>query len=545
MTSLVAYDDSDSEAETEPVGSVNDADQGKDTSGVAKPPRQDFTSGILDMMKGRAQPPKPGSKAPSNLHEDPGGHPLPLVRLGRSDWGSCPSQRLQWRRKEPEVTSPPSEPPRPSLWTSRALAGHSPRPAACFKEVKLSWELYSSPVSSFCARTESETTGTIGSSVQKKRHEDCVVPYIPKRLRQLQMLNTDTGQSKEAEPPGPLAGCAPAPLRVAPRVSEFIQPYLDSQYKETKVPRSVLFHLRGHRGPVNSIQWCPVFSKSHMLLSASMDKTFKVWDAVDSGACLQTYCPHREAVRAARWSPCGQRILSGGFDFALHLTDLETGTQLFSGQSDFRITTLKFHPKDHNLFLCGGFSPEIKAWDIRTGKVVRGYKATIQQTLDILFLQEASEFLSSTDASSRDSADRTIIAWDFRSSAKISNQIFHERYTCPSLALHPREPVFLAQTNGNYLALFSAVWPYRMSRRRRYEGHKVEGYSVGCECSPDGDLLVTGSADGQTLQYSFRTARRACTLSGHTQACVGATFHPVLPSVLATCSWEGDAKIWH
>lgn len=48
-----------------------------------------------------------------------------------------------------------------------------------------------------------------------------------------------------------------------------------------------------------------------------------------------------------------------------------------------------------------------------------------------------------------------------------------ERYTCPSLALHPREPVFLAQTNGNYLALFSSVWPYRMSRRRRYEGHKV------------------------------------------------------------------------
>lgn len=51
--------------------------------------------------------------------------------------------------------------------------------------------------------------------------------------------------------------------------------------------------------------------------------------------------------------------------------------------------------------------------------------------------------------------------------------VSQERYTCPSLALHPREPVFLAQTNGNYLALFSAVWPYRMSRRRRYEGHKV------------------------------------------------------------------------
>lgn len=49
---------------------------------------------------------------------------------------------------------------------------------------------------------------------------------------------------------------------------------------------------------------------------------------MDSGSCLQTYSLHSEAVRDARWSPCGQRILSGGFDSALHLTDLETGVFL-------------------------------------------------------------------------------------------------------------------------------------------------------------------------------------------------------------------------
>lgn len=49
---------------------------------------------------------------------------------------------------------------------------------------------------------------------------------------------------------------------------------------------------------------------------------------MDSGSCLQTYSLHSEAVRAARWAPCGQRILSGGFDCALHLTDLETGVFL-------------------------------------------------------------------------------------------------------------------------------------------------------------------------------------------------------------------------
>lgn len=71
---------------------------------------------------------------------------------------------------------------------------------------------------------------------------------------------------------------------------------------------------------------------------------------------------------------------------------------------------------------------------------MRSYKATVQQTLDILFLQEGSEFLSSTDASSRDSADRTIIAWDFRSAAKISNQIFHVRTPASVSAAGRRGP---------------------------------------------------------------------------------------------------------
>ncbi|XP_048218048.1 WD repeat-containing protein 25 isoform X2 [Perognathus longimembris pacificus] len=529
MASLVAYDDSDSEAEPETAGGVNAAGQTTDVSDVDRPCATEVTEEGVQLTQ-------------HDPCEDLREERLPLVRIWKNDPGSCPSQKLQWPRTEPEAPFPSSAPPRPSsLWTSHAPASYVPLAAACLTQVKPFW---GSPNSSFHTQDTSENTHGHASSLQRKRGEDCVVPYTPKRLRQLQALSTETARTPGPEPPGPPANCAPAPLRMAPMVSEVIQPHLKSQFRETKVPKKVLFHLQGHGGPVNSIQWCPVFSKSHMLLSTSMDKTFKVWNAVDSGRCLQTYFLHSEAVRAARWSPCGRRVLSGGFDFALHLTDLETGTQLFSGRSDFRITTLKFHPKDPNIFLCGGFSSEIKAWDIRTSKVVRGYKATIQQTLDILFLHEGSEFLSSTDASTRDSADRTIIAWDFRTSAKISNQIFHERYTCPSLTLHPREPVFLAQTNGNYLALFSALWPYRMSRRRRYEGHKVEGYAVGCECSPCGDLLVTGSADGRVLMFSFRTARRACTLQGHPQACLGTTYHPVLPSVLATCSWGGDIKIW-
>lgn len=272
MASLVAYDDSDSEAETRPGASSSAAGPREGTADVVGPCGRAFSSEVLDVSEGRALPTTHGP------WEEPAGQRLPLDRLWRSDPGSCPSQRLQWPRTVPEVTFPTSECPRPSLWTSHAPAGHVSLAAARLKQVKLSRGTYNSPEPSFCVQTKSESPGHNGTCLQRKRREDCVVPYTPKRLRQLQALSTETGKSKDVGTQGPSAGRAPAPapLCVAPRVSEFIQPYLDTQYKETQISRKVLFHLRGHRGPVNSIQWCPVISRSHMLLSASMDKTVKV-----------------------------------------------------------------------------------------------------------------------------------------------------------------------------------------------------------------------------------------------------------------------------
>lgn len=60
-------------------------------------------------------------------------------------------------------------------------------------------------------------------------------------------------------------------------------------------------------------------------------------------------------------------------------------------------------------------------------QVVNVYKAGVQQTLDILFLRGGSDFITSSDCVSRDSADRTLIAWDYQTTATVSNQIYHVR----------------------------------------------------------------------------------------------------------------------
>ncbi|KAJ7989264.1 hypothetical protein DPEC_G00317680 [Dallia pectoralis] len=367
-----------------------------------------------------------------------------------------------------------------------------------------------------------------------------VRPYISKRQRSLPVVEGGEPMSSEND----VTSDESTVSRLLSEVSERVRPYLGPRPQGAQLPRQVRLCLQGHQGPVNTVRWCPVPQLSHLLLSASMDKTVKIWDGVESGRCLKTCSSHSGAVRDACWSPCGRRLLTGSFDNMAMLTDLETGQLIVKAENQFKVMCLAMQPENPEVFLCGGYSSEVKAWDCRTCKVQRVYRADIQQTLAILFLTRGKEFVTSSDSVSRDSAERTLIVWDFQTTAKLSSQIYHERYTCPSLALHPQEDCFVAQTNGNYMALFSSQRPYRMNKRRRYEGHKVEGYAVRCDFSPDGSVLATGSSTGCVHFYDQRSTRTLQTLEAHGQACVGVALHPVIPAVVATCDWGGEIKIW-
>ncbi|XP_061897510.1 WD repeat-containing protein 25 [Entelurus aequoreus] len=362
-----------------------------------------------------------------------------------------------------------------------------------------------------------------------------VRPYVPKRQRLIISAGKEDNLTE---------GVPSKDVQILSEVSAKVKLHL-SQKSAAGIPRRLLLSLEGHQGPVNTVQWCPVPQMSHLLLSASMDKTFKVWDGAESGRCLKVYTCHSGAVRDACWTPCGRQLLTGSFDNTAVVTDVETGQQIVRSDNQFKVMCVASHPSNPEVFLCGGYSSVVKAWDSRSCKVVKVYKAGIQQTLDILFLRGGLDLITSSDCVSRDSADRTLIAWDFQTTAKVSNQIYHERYTCPSLALHPQEDSFVAQTNGNYMGVFSSQRPYRMNKRRRYEGHKVEGYAVQCEFSQDGTILASGSSTGLAHFYDYHNARPLTAFQAHSQPCLCVSQHCVLPATAATCDWGGAIKVWH
>ncbi|XP_056446333.1 WD repeat-containing protein 25 [Gadus chalcogrammus] len=521
MESLVDYEDSDSDCES----SI--------TLGCSRQLKEN-----QDMTVSRPLGLKPTESHPENIHWTSRHGRIPSVQ---TDLGSAlvkshisteglpalPEGDIGWDRQYT-----PSYTDKPLLNISSRVAIASPDPLE-----KTTSQQTSSGPSQIIRHKSSDT-------VKRPQHVSSGIrPYISKRQRLGPTSASGDMSSKQSveEASTKQTRCV---LRLS-EVCERVKPYLLEKPGAAGIPRRLLRGLEGHEGPVNTVHWCPVAQLSHLLLSASMDKKVKVWDAVESGQCLGVYPCHAEAVRDACWTPCGRRFLSGSFDNKAAITDVETGQQLVKVDNQFKVMCVALQPSDEHVFLCGGYSPVVKAWDARVSKAVKLYSASIQQTLAILFLKGGREFITSTDSVSRDSAERTLIAWDYQTTARLSNQIFHERYTCPGLALHPTGDCFLAQTNGNYMAVFSSQRPYRMNKRRRYEGHKVEGYAVQCELSADGTVLATGSSSGSAHFYDYQSTRMVHTLCAHRQPCLRVAQHPVLPSTAATCDWGGEVKVWH
>lgn len=119
-----------------------------------------------------------------------------------------------------------------------------------------------------------------------------------------------------------------------------------------------------------------------------------------------------------------------------------------------------------------------------------------------------------------------------------------EAYTCPCIRCHPFDPYFVAQSNGNYIAIFTSTPPFRLDKYKRYEGHGVSGFPIKCNFSIDGDMLVSGSSDGFMYFYSSRSSKLVRKVKAFEQACIDVACHPILPNVVASCSWNGDVSVF-
>jgi len=275
-----------------------------------------------------------------------------------------------------------------------------------------------------------------------------------------------------------------------------------------------------------------------------MDGNVKLWDPFRSKECVRELTSHTGGVKEVRWAPNGTQLLSCSYDKTVKLTDVETGQCVQTFPHDEYITSIAIHPGKHSVIMSGGYRQGVTCWDMNSNSVIQRYSGLYGQVQSIEFVHGGKHFLTCSDVTKKNSLDRAILVWDFESSVILSNQVYAEAFTCTSLAVHPGDKHFIANTQGDYIAIFSSNPPYKMDRHKRFEGHHVHGHPIRCEIRPDGDIVSTGSDDGSVLLFNWTSTHLVKKWRAHAKACVDAVFHPLLPSVMATCDWDGNLSVW-
>ncbi|KAF8774775.1 WD repeat-containing protein 25 [Argiope bruennichi] len=310
----------------------------------------------------------------------------------------------------------------------------------------------------------------------------------------------------------------------------------------SRIPSILSQTITAHENVISSLSWCAV-PYSHLLLSSSLDRTVKIWDIYSQNKPTQTLT-FSFSVRASKWSKIGEQIIAGGFGNEAHIIDALSGKSHVIYKIHNHVSSIAIHPVIEDVILFGTKNA-ILGFDLRVNSSlpVRTFLSKCEEVLDIAFLNK-NEFVCSTNVVSHDSADRTIMVWDFNSGAIMSNQIFLERYTCPSLKINPFDSSFIAQTNGDYIASFSSRRPYKR-KKNTYIGHKVSGFGVECDLSPDGQYVASGDAKGEVYFYNYADATLVNKLSIKPDVAANKLqWHPLLSSTMAVATWDGQIHFW-
>ena len=306
---------------------------------------------------------------------------------------------------------------------------------------------------------------------------------------------------------------------------------------EAYLPKRCVQVLHGHTQAVQAVKFYPVYG--HLLLSASLDNTVKIWSATGKRKCIQTYEGHSNVVRDICWNYDGTQFLSCSYDRLIRLWDTETGKVLCTFTCRKIPYCIRFNPNpDKNTaFVTGTANRNIVQYDTNTGKKVQTYEEHLGAVNSVCFVDENRKFISCSD-------DKKVFLWEF------GNPIVAKHISEPSLhavaytSLHPSSRHFLGQCLDNNIVVFEARGGFRMNRRKKFTGHDSKGYGCAIALSPDGQYVCSGDANGKMWFWNWKTARNYRTLEAHQDVCLGVDWHPIFSSTIASCGWDGLIKIW-
>ena len=117
-------------------------------------------------------------------------------------------------------------------------------------------------------------------------------------------------------------------------------------------------------------------------------------------------------------------------------------------------------------------------------------------------------------------------------------------HSMPAVTKSPNDKWLLCQNLDNQITTYSASDRFKLNRKKTFKGHVVAGYACQPGMSPCGNYVMSGDTDGRLWFWDWKSCKVFRKLKCHEQVLISAIWHPIEPSRVATCSWDGTIKYW-
>jgi WD40 repeat protein/MinD-like ATPase involved in chromosome partitioning or flagellar assembly len=290
--------------------------------------------------------------------------------------------------------------------------------------------------------------------------------------------------------------------------------------------------LTGHTSRVNG---CAFGSDASFVVSASDDKTLKIWDAL-SGRERFTLAGHADGVTGCAVSPDGSFVVSASDDGTLKVWDSWSGQERMTlrGHKD-SVKGCAVSP-DGSFIVSASSDKTLKVWDAANG----AERLTLSVHKDAVVgcaVSPDGSLIASV------SADRILGVWYLQSGTAVL-ETFSWASSLTGCAFSPDGSVVVATSSDRTLKVLNMA---DRAARLQLRGHMNR--VNGCAVSPDSSFVVSASND-QTLKiWDLKRGTERSTLRGHTAWVRACAVSPDGTRIVSSSNdqtlkiWNADAQI--
>ncbi|KAF5318338.1 hypothetical protein D9611_014243 [Ephemerocybe angulata] len=289
--------------------------------------------------------------------------------------------------------------------------------------------------------------------------------------------------------------------------------------------------LRGHTNAVMSVAFSSDGSK---IISGSIDKTVRVWDA-SSGNVQSVLEGHSAYCTSVAVSGDGSSwIASGSRDKTVRIWDSRTGKvqRVLAGHTG-AVNSIAFSWNGSRI--CSGSDDKtVRVWNASTGvvqSVLEGHPASAVRSVAIS--RDGMRIVSG-------GLDGTIRVWDASSTTCSLRKVLQGHTRVISSVAFSRDGTWIVSGSSDQTV---RVWDASTGNVVRIlEGHA--GTSTSIAISPDGKKVVSGSSDGTVLVWDALTGKLESVLEGHSNSVWSVAFSPDGRRV-ASGAFDNTIRLWN